>query len=53
MLVAAYWVVAKEGFIRHDLHSTIAFFGIAIIGLAIAPQVQRPPPLGILRRQWS
>ena len=46
MLVAAYWVVAKEGFIRHDLHSTIAFFGIAIIGLAIAPQVQRPRLLG-------
>ena len=46
MLSAACWVVAKEGFIRHDLHSAIAFFGIGIVGLAIEPRVRKPRLLG-------
>jgi hypothetical protein len=33
------WVVLKESFIRHDLHSALAFFAVGVLALAVGPDL--------------
>ena len=33
--VAALWIMAKEGFVKHDIHSAIFFFGMAVLAISL------------------
>lgn len=46
LLVVALWIVLKEAFVRHDLHSAIGFWGVGLLAIAILPRVEKRLVLG-------
>ena len=46
LLALTFWMLLKEAFVRHDLHSAIAFYALGIIALAVAPRSRRSSALG-------
>jgi hypothetical protein len=48
LLSAMFWVVLKEAFVRHDHHSTIAFYTVSLVGVAIVPRAARRLMLSVL-----
>jgi len=46
LLFVALWIVLKEAFVRHDLHSAIGFWGLGFLGLAVVPRVEKRLLLG-------
>ena len=44
-LFTAVWVGFKEGFVRHDIHSTIFFFSVALLATAVPRRAGRIWPL--------
>ena len=41
----ASWIVLKEAFVRHDLHSALAFYTVSLMALALQPRIPRRPAL--------
>jgi hypothetical protein len=46
LLAAVFWVVLKEAFVRHDAHSTLGFYAVSLVSLAILPRVSKRLLLG-------
>jgi hypothetical protein len=49
LLAVAFWIIFKEGFVRHDVaHSTIVFYAVGLFALVFPPRLKKNALLGVL-----
>jgi hypothetical protein len=48
LLAVAFWVIFKEGFVRHDAHSAIVFYAVGVFALVFPPRLKKDALLGVV-----